>query len=157
MRPSKVALFILPLAGLLAVPVLAHEHGHHGRGVCRQDLKTLCPNAANFRDCMSGLCPDVTPGPGSFATCLQQHAAQLSPACQQHLTEMQAKFGAWQQACETDVQTFCGDAGPSPRKIHRCLRQHKSQLSQACQDMLAQHRGHGHHHGQGRSTPTPGA
>ena len=49
-------------------------------------------------------CPDLTPGPGAFAGCLQEAATSkgvtLSDECQAQLTEMQARLAAWQQACE---------------------------------------------------------
>ena len=155
---SKFIMLIAPLTVALTItPALAH--GHHGGGACRQDLQTLCPNVTPgpgaFRDCLATLCPDLTPGRGAFASCLQQHASELSAACQQQLDTMQAKIAAWQQACGGDAQTFCGDAGPGPWRIGKCLREHQSELSQPCQDLLAQHHGHHHHHQCG--APTPGS
>lgn len=156
MRTSRFAIFVAPLALALAgAPAFAHGPGR--AGPCRQDLQTLCPDVTPgpgaFRNCLQTLCPDLTPGPGAFATCLQQHASQLSAACQQHLNDMQAKMAAWQQACGNDVQTFCSDAGPGPRGVGKCLHEHQSELSQACQDLLAQHHGHHHHHHHGPNPP----
>ena len=151
---SKFIMLIAPLAvALTAAPALAH--GHHGGGACRQDLQTLCPNVTpgpgNFRDCLATLCPDLTPGPGAFASCLQEAATStgvtLSDQCQAQLTQMQARLAAWQQACGADVRTFCSAATPGPWSAGKCLRQHQSELSQPCQDLLAQHHGHSHHHG----------
>jgi len=156
---SKFIMLIAPLAVALATsPVLAHgHHGPHDGGACRQDLQTLCPDVTpgpgGFRDCLATLCPDLPPGPGGFADCLQQHASALSPACQQHLSKMQAKMAAWQQACGSDVQTFCGDVAPGPWSVGKCLHEHQSELSQPCQDLLAQHNRHHHH----RGAPTPGS
>ncbi len=155
MRISPMTLLAAPLAlGLMTTAALAHRH--HGGGACRQDLQALCPDVTpgpgGFHDCLATLCPDATPGPGAFASCLQQHASQLSSACQQQLSKMQAKMAAWQQACGADVQTFCSDTGPGPWKIGKCLRSHQSELSQTCQDLLAQHHHHHHHHG---ANPTP--
>lgn len=154
---SKFTMFIAALAvALTTTPALAH--GHHGGGACRQDLQTLCPNITpgpgSFRDCLATLCPDLTPGPGSFASCLQQHASGLSAACQQQLNEMQARLTAWQQACGGDVQAFCSAVAPGRWSIGKCLREHQSELSQPCQDLLAQHHGHCHHHG--AATPNVG-
>ncbi len=155
MRTRGMLLAGMPLAlALMTAPAFAHGH-HHGGGACRQDLQTLCPDVTPgpgaFRNCLTTLCPDATPGPGVFATCLQQHTDQLSPACQQQLSKMQAKIAAWQQACGTDVQTFCSDAGPGPWKVGKCLHEHQSELSSACQDLLAQHHHHHHH----AANPTP--
>ncbi len=156
MRTSRMMMLTAPLAvALMAAPALAH--GHHGGGACRQDLQTLCPNVTpgpgSFRGCLAMLCPGLTPGPGAFASCLQQHASELSPACQQDLNKMQAKIAAWQQACGGDVPTFCSDVAPGPWSIRKCLREHQSELSQPCQDLLAQHHGHRHHPS---PNPTPG-
>jgi hypothetical protein len=132
MKVSRMIILIAPLAVALTMaarPVHAHGHG----GPCRQDVQRLCP--------------DITPGPGGFRDCLQQHAAELSSACQEHVKQMEAKMAAWRQACQGDVQTFCNDVPPGPRNVITCLRQHQNELSQACQDQLAQHHGHRHHQG----------
>lgn len=47
-------------------------------------------------------------------------------------------------ACQQDMQTFCGEEEAGPR----CLHGHRDELSQACRDALHEaHRGHGRHHG----------
>jgi hypothetical protein len=160
---SKLIMLIAPLAVALAValtmaPALAH--GHHDGDACRQDLQTLCPGVTpgpgSFYDCLATLCPDRTPGPGAFASCLEDAAkaqtVTLSDQCQAHLTKMQAKSAAWQQACGGDAQTFCGDVAPGHWATGKCLREHQSELSQPCQDLLAQR--HGHHQ---CGTPTSGS
>jgi hypothetical protein len=156
---SKFIILIAPLTmALAAAPALAH--GPHGGGACRQDLQTLCPDVTPgpgaFRDCLATLCPGLTPGPGAFASCLQEHASELSDACQQEVSRMQAKMAAWQQACGADVQTFCSSVGPGPWSVGKCLHEHQSELSQPCQDLLAQRHGHHHHHHE-CGTPTPGS
>jgi hypothetical protein len=47
--------------------------------------------------------------------------------------------------CKADREKLCKDAPPG-RGVFQCLRQHESELSDACKTAL-QHRGHGHHHG----------
>ncbi len=157
MKWSTIISLIAPLAVALTVaPAVAHGHGRGGP--CRQDLQALCPNVTpgpgSFRSCIETLCPSITPGPGAFGNCLQQHAGQLSAACQQHLSRMQAKMAAWRQACQGDAQTLCGDA-TGPRAVFKCLHQHQAELSPACQELLAQHHGHHRHHHQCGATPTP--
>ena len=155
-RIAPVAVALMTLAG----PVHARGPGRP----CRPDIQALCPKVTpgpgNFRDCLRSLCPDVTPGPGGFSTCLRQAAqAQnhpLSSACQQHLSEVQARIDAWQTACGGDVSTYCSNV-TGPRNIFKCLRQHKDQLSQTCKDQLAQHHWRRRHHQHDRSTPTPGS
>jgi hypothetical protein len=128
-----------------------------GDGPCRTDVEALCPSVTpgpgSFHYCLGTLCPDMKPGPGGFLACLEQHSDKLSAACQEHLREVQAKMDAWKQACQSDVQTFCSDAGTGPRAIGKCLRQHEDQLSQTCKDQLAQHHKRGCYH---HETPTPG-
>jgi hypothetical protein len=154
MSVSQRMVLIMPLAVALAAaagPVLAHGRG----GPCRQDLQALCPNVTpgpgSWRDCLKSLCPNVTPGPAGFVGCLEQNAAKLSPACQARLSEMKAKIAVWQQACQSDVQKFCSNVTARRGKVMKCLQQHRADLSQGCQDQLAQHHGHYRH----RPTPTP--
>jgi hypothetical protein len=134
MKRKTLAMLIAPLAvalGIAAAPAAAQRGG----GPCRQDIEKLCPN--------------IKPGGGAFRDCLEQHASELSPACQQHLSQMKAKMQAWQQACQDDVQKLCANVESGGGNIMRCLRDHHDQLSQACQDQIAQHR-----RGRGRRGPT---
>jgi hypothetical protein len=157
MRMSNLITLIAPLAVTLAVaPGAARAHGPHahGRGgPCRQDVQALCPNVTpgpgGFRNCLEALCPPgITPGPGTFASCLQSAATKaqkpLSQACQDHLTRMQAKITAFQQACGGDVQAKCGGVS-GPRAVFRCLHQQQD-LSETCKTFLAAHHGHHWHH-----------
>jgi hypothetical protein len=154
MSGSKVITLIAPLAMTLAVaagPARAEFGAGPGAGPCKQDVQALCPSVTpgpgSFHYCLGTLCPDLAPGPGGFLGCLQKYADKLSPACQQHLSEVQAKMAAWkqafQQACQGDVQAFCGDAGADHRAVFKCLHEHGDELSQTCKDQLAEH--HGHH------------
>jgi len=150
----KIVTLIGPLAltlAMAAAPARA-EHGMGpGAGPCAQDVQALCPSVTpgpgSFHYCLGTLCPDLAPGPGGFLGCLQKYLDKLSTACQQHLTDLQAKMAAWkqafQQACQGDVQTFCADAGSDPRAVFKCLHEHKDDLSQTCKDQLAEH--HWHH------------
>ena len=157
MRTSS---YITAIAALgVALTVASGAALAHGkRGACRQDLQALCPNVTpgpgSFRSCIQTLCPDITPGPGAFGACLKQHASQLSPACQEHLNRMQANITAWQQACGADVQTYCADAA-GPRAVFQCIHEHRDQLSQTCQDFLAKHHRHHRHHHHHMPTPAP--
>ena len=156
---TAIAAFAVALA--VSGPALAHEHG----GACRQDLQALCPNVTPgpgaFKGCLSTLCPDVTPGPGAFGKCLNEHASQLSTACQEQLSQFQSKMAEWkqafQQACGSDAQTYCADAS-GPHATFKCLHDNKDQLSEGCQSFLAEHhhhRHHRHHHHRCKPTPSP--
>src|SRR5437899_12951616 len=117
MGKSRIITLIASLAlALTATPVFAHQE--HEPGPCREDVQALCPNVTpgpgSFRYCLGTLCPNLAPGPGGVASCLQQHTDKLSAACQEHLSQVQAKIDAWRQACQSDVQPFCSDVGPGP-------------------------------------------
>jgi hypothetical protein len=143
-------LVMISLAVALAVaPAYAHGRG----GPCRQDVQALCknvtPGPGGFRGCLKALCPNMAPEPGAFASCLQSAAAatqpplSLSQACQDHLTQMQAKVAAFNTACAADLPNCSGVSGP--RAVFRCLHQQQN-LSDSCQQFLGAHHGHHHHH-----------
>jgi hypothetical protein len=153
MSRSKVIALLAPLAATLAVAASSARAEHWmrlGSGPCNQDVQALCPSVTpgpgSFHYCLGTLCPDLAPGPGGLLACLQTYTEKLSPACQQHLSDLQAKIAAWkqafQQACQGDVQAFCGDAGADHRAVFTCLHQHQDELSQTCKDQLAEHHGH---------------
>ena len=167
MRKSRLAMFVGALALVLpAVPVLAH--GPDGGGACRADMEALCaglptPPAPGGGNCLKALCPDLTPGPGAFASCLQQHYGNsLSDPCKAQLSNLQAKLDAWKTACvdSGDVANFCPGI-TDPRQIGKCLRHavrdnavgaDGNPVSPNCQALLAQHHGHRHHH---QESPDP--
>ena len=125
MRLWKVMTLIAPLAvALSAAPEPAWAQ--RGQGPCREDIKKFCTG--------------VQPGGGRFRVCLQQHAADLTPACQQHLQQAKARVAAWRQACESDVQKLCSGVAPGRGGIVRCLHEHENVLSPDCKDKLAQRR-----------------
>jgi len=139
MNVWKVMTLVAPLTVALSMTA-APAHANRRGGPCRADVQKLCP--------------DVTRGSGGFRDCLIQHAAELSPACQEHVNAMKAKIEAWRQACQDDVQKFCSDVQTGHGKIIKCLRTNQDSLSQACQDQLAQHRRHRRHHHHPTSAPS---
>jgi len=135
MKVQRAIMLIVPLAVVLCVapgPV----HAQRGSGPCRQDIEKLCPG--------------IKPGGDAFRSCLEQHAAELSPACQDHLKQVKAKAAAWRQACQDDVQKFCAQVDRGRGNLKKCLHQHRDELSQTCKDQIAQHR-----RGRQRRTPAP--
>jgi Cysteine rich repeat len=130
-RAKTLVVLIAPLV-MASVPAQAQGRG----GPCRQEIEKLCPN--------------VAPGGIALRDCINQHAAELSPQCQKRVAHMKARMEAWRQACKDDVQKLCPQEEPGHGNIGRCLRQHHDQLSQACQDQLAQR------HRRGRRQPGPG-
>jgi len=122
MRLWKVMTLIAPLAVALSVAP-EPARAQRGQGPCREDIQKFCAG--------------VQPGGGRFRDCLQQHAAEVTPACQQHLKHTKARVAAWRQACEGDVQKLCSGVAPGRGGIARCLREHEGDLSPACKDQLA--------------------
>ena len=138
MNVWRVMTLVAPLTvalSMTATPVHANRRG----GPCREDVKKLCP--------------DLKRGSGGVGDCLNQHAAELSAACQDHLSKIKAKMDAWRQACQDDVQKFCNDIDAGHGKIIKCLHKNHDGLSQSCQDQLAQHRRHRQRHDQSASPP----
>ena len=165
MKGLKLISLIAPLAltlGVAATQARAEHGPDHRSGPCRQDVQALCPSVTpgpgSFHYCLGTLCPDLEKRPGAFVDCLEKFSDKLSPACQQHLTdvkaEMAARQQAFQQACGTDVQSFCSQSGGDRRATFKCLHEHKSELSQSCQDLLASHHKWHHEHG---TNPAPSA
>ncbi len=130
MQMSKVMILVAPFVAALAVTPAARAA--RTGGPCRQDVQKFCP--------------DTKPGGGALRDCLKQHAAELSPACQEHLKQAKAKVKAWRQACEDDVQKFCASVQPGGGNILKCLHQHHDELSKSCQDQMAQARENWHRH-----------
>jgi hypothetical protein len=86
-------------------------------------------------------CKDVEPGAGRIRACLQSHEAELSKACQAHLKRPPAaRMGrpgqAPMRACAPDIQKLCKGVQPGGGRIVQCLREHESELSQACKAVV---------------------
>lgn len=105
-------------------PVSANEHA---KRPCAEDMKKFCG--------------DVKPGKGAMAQCMKQHEAELSPDCKAHGEAMKAKMEQVHEACKGDVEKFCKDMKPGDGRIASCLKEHKSELSEACQSQMK--RSHG--------------
>ncbi|MBP1685374.1 MAG: hypothetical protein H6Q33_1517 [Deltaproteobacteria bacterium] len=129
MKLVKIMLLVLSAVTVSATPESADAQG--GKGPCSEDIQKLCAG--------------VQAGGGRYRACLQQHEAELSAPCLEHLKTAQARAGAGRQACEGDVEKLCSGREAGGGKILQCLREHQAELSVACQDQLskAQHRHRG--------------
>lgn len=102
------------------------------------------PSTPPQRPCavdVARLCPGAQPGRAGVRACLQQNAEQLSAECKAHIDQVRQKFQAAREACQPEVARFCADVKPGGRRIAACLREHASELSEACQAAIPQKKG----------------
>ena len=89
-------------------------------------------------------CKDVNPGEGRIIACLKEHQAELSADCKiKDLgagEKSEAKEGgkagggnAIGEACKTDFEKFCKDAG---HEKMGCMKEHEKDLSEGCKTQL---------------------
>lgn len=97
------------------------------RNACRLDIQKLCK--------------EVEAGKGRIYACLLQHAAQVSPPCQEELKKIRERAaqrptaGDWAGPCKSDIQTQCKDVPPSGN-VKSCLELRMSALSEGCKAAL---------------------
>lgn len=105
--------------GLLVLTVLSSfVLGGTPQGPCTADIQKFCPN--------------VKPGLGAIAKCLQEHKTQLSPTCRAEGEKLKEKIEEVKHACAADADKFCKGAPSGPGAKYLCLKQHVPELSPAC-------------------------
>ena len=120
------AAFVL-IAALAAGAALAQQAATPApERPCAADVARLCPNAKGRAD---------------VHACLQQNADQVSAECKARIEQIQQKFQAAREACQPDVAKFCADVKPGGHRVSACLREHASELSQACQAAIPPKKG----------------
>ena len=93
-----------------------------GGGACSGDVAKFCKN--------------VQPGEGRIPKCLKEHEKELSPACKQHVADMEKRLKETAGACQDDVMKFCKDVKSGEGRILRCLRAHQNELSPQCKERV---------------------
>jgi 3-hydroxymyristoyl/3-hydroxydecanoyl-(acyl carrier protein) dehydratase len=78
-------------------------------------------------------CKGVQPGQGRIVRCMNAHENELSVACKNLIAEEKEKSQEFVQSCKADAAKFCKDVKPGDDRIINCLKQHKAELSAACQ------------------------
>jgi cysteine rich repeat protein len=96
------------------------------QGPCAADVARLCPDAH---------------GRAGVHACLKQNADQVSAECKARIEEVHQKFEAAKAACQPDVAKFCADVKPGGHRVAACLRDHASELSEACQAAIPAKKG----------------
>jgi hypothetical protein len=104
-----------------------------GPGPCHDDVQRLCAAAKGK--------------PRGVVSCLHDHSAELSDACRAQLERAEGRMrrasARFLAACGDDVGRLCGDVAPGEGRRIRCLRQHESELSDACRQAMPVGRGGG--------------
>jgi len=121
-------------AALVLVATLAA-----GAALAQQTPSTPSPQRPCAAD-VARLCPDAR-GRADVHACLQQNADQISAECKARMDQAHQKFEAAKEACQPDVAKFCADVKPGGRRVAACLRDHASELSQACQAAIPTRKG----------------
>ena len=114
---SRLVAAILFTCGL-AVPVaLAQSAPSTASQPCRADIARLCPDAKDR---------------ASVRACMKDKADQVSAECKAKWAQVKERAEAAYEACKPDVEKFCSDVKPGEGRVMVCLRQHESELSDAC-------------------------
>jgi cysteine rich repeat protein len=88
-------------------------------------------------------CPGMKPGDAGYTGCMQQHAAQLSKPCAEHLQEAAARANELKEfsSCVADAEKLCPGTKPGGGQIMLCLRTHQGDLSSDCMQEMRDHGG----------------
>ena len=123
---SPAALVLLATLGAGAAFAQQEPSTPAAQRPCAADVARLCPNAQ---------------GRAAVHACLQQNADQVSAECKARIEQIHQRFEAARQACQADVAKFCADVKPGGRRVAACLREHGSELSEACQAAIPAKKG----------------
>jgi cysteine rich repeat protein len=107
----------VPLLLLLA-PTGAIAQLGAARQACAADLKHVCA--------------EVKPGEGRLKTCVKEHFAQLSAACQ---TALIANVTIT-KSCKADADKKCRGIQPGGGLIQACMKDHFTELTADCKEAL---------------------
>ena len=90
-------------------------------------------------------CQGVARGAGRVFKCLQEYQSQLSPACQQAMSEhrqrgekarARPRRPSWASTCMGDIKELCQGIPAGTGRIAECLKQHEAELSIACRNVF---------------------
>ncbi|KYG70701.1 cysteine rich repeat-containing protein [Bdellovibrio bacteriovorus] len=99
-------------------------------------IEVLAQNNRTLLDpCVSDLqkyCQNAEPGGGAFLTCLDENKDKLSPECRARNKKLHEMVVELQGACNNDLLKFCDDVSAGGGRMIKCLRDHTTELSNAC-------------------------
>jgi hypothetical protein len=126
-------MILAAFAVLIAVSPQAARAAEAPKGQpCRPDLEKFCKGVAQ--------------GGGRLGECLKQHASELSPGCKQKMEAGEGIFsqrgggssavGRMMQACSDDQKKLCGKVQAGGGRIRQCLKEHLSEVSPKCKEVI---------------------
>ena len=117
--------------------------------LCFGPMFEIIAFAADQNPCSEDIakfCKDIEPGMTALMNCLEKNENELSSGCQAFEAKMlgmrvekaeqvreKARF---RQACMSDMTKFCNDADPMKGGMLTCLKEHKNELSTACNESM---------------------
>jgi hypothetical protein len=123
---TSLALFAAAALPMTAASADPRPEREALRAACADDAQRLCPDAQG-RD---------------RHQCMKAHHDELSQTCQEAIAARRADHQeaaeAIKAACADDAQRLCPDTQGRDRL--QCMRTHREELSQTCQDTIAAHR-----------------
>ena len=140
----------LSLSGAGWVQAEESASGGAGGGGDKQEAHQACRAEAEK------LCPGLKPGEG-LGKCVDEHASELSAACQEHHKQMKARHSEKKEqrqearaevkeACATDQEKLCKGLEPG-KGLFKCMKEHESELSEGCKAAIGEFKEHKPKHG----------
>jgi len=128
--------------------------GPHEWGAMKDMHKSCAADVSKF-------CKEVPPGHGRIAVCLNEHAADLAPACKKVVETVTTQMHAHMEMhadCADDMQKLCPDAPAGTGHGAMCLGEHTKELSPACKKHVEEMKAHWKKHmaAADKATSAPG-
>jgi Cysteine rich repeat len=99
--------------------------------------------AQSCRADMDKFCANVTPGEGRLINCAAAYRDQLSDECKGAIVNAaiiveDVTYRALNvaQACETELDSWCGDVEVGEGRVLACLNDHADELSKDCDEAV---------------------
>lgn len=109
-------LFVIAAALLSAAAI-------YPKGECKADREKLCADV--IRGNHKGMWQ-----------CMQQHEAELSEGCKNHIAQVREKSRDIKKACKADYKKLCKQVKPGEGRIIKCLKDNEAELSEGCKTAL---------------------
>lgn len=87
-------------------------------------------------------CSQIEPGDGRVVKCLKEHKDELSPSCKAFKESKKESREQAREACKEDVKKLCDSVEKGEGRKVKCLIEKQSQASSACQQAIANIKGH---------------